>query len=95
MKQFNLLMLAFAMGCSGAMAQSVVVVLKDGTHQKFGSDYVKEIVFTEESEPQKPVSLLLSKTEVFSQGNVVLSFPLSTSRATACSTCTAITTTPT
>lgn len=47
MKQFNLLMLAFAMGCSGAMAQSVVVVLKDGTHQKFGSDYVKEIVFTE------------------------------------------------
>lgn len=74
MKQFNLLMLAFAMGCSGAMAQSVVVVLKDGTHQKFGSDYVKEIVFTEESEPQKPVSLLLSKTEVYSQGNVVLSF---------------------
>lgn len=74
MKQTTLLMLALAMGCSGAMAQSVVVVMKDGTQQKFGTDYVKEITFIEEREQQQPEPLLLMKTEPFGQGNVVLSF---------------------
>ena len=41
MKQTKLLMLAMALGASGAMAQSVVVVLNDGTQQKFATDYVK------------------------------------------------------
>lgn len=74
MKQIKLLTLAMVLGCTGAMAQSVVVVMKDGTQQKFGADYVKEIVFTEESEPVEPASLMLTKTEPYSQGNVVLSF---------------------
>ena len=74
MKQIKLLTLAMVLGCTGAMAQSVVVVMKDGTQQKFGTDYVKEIVFTEESEPVEPESLMLTKTEAYSQGNVVLSF---------------------
>lgn len=38
MKQIKLLTLAMVLGCTGAMAQSVVVVMKDGTQQKFGTD---------------------------------------------------------
>ena len=74
MKQIKLLTLAMVLGCTGAMAQSVVVVMKDGTQQKFGTDYVKEIVFTEESEPVEPETLMLTNTQVYGQGNVALSF---------------------
>ena len=74
MKQTKLLMLAMALGASGAMAQSVVVVLNDGTQQKFATDYVKEIYFTEESGPGDEVPLMLTDKNVYSNGNVLMSF---------------------
>lgn len=76
MKQTKLLMLAMALGASGAMAQSVVVVLNDGTQQKFATDYVKEIYFTEESGPSDEMPLMLTDKNVYSNGNVLMSFPL-------------------
>lgn len=74
MKQTKLLMLAMALGASGAMAQSVVVVLNDGTQQKFATDYVKEIYFTEEGGPVEETPLLLSGKDVYGNGNAVLRF---------------------
>lgn len=74
MKQTKLLMLAMALGASGAMAQSVVVVLNDGTQQKFATDYVKEIYFTEESGPSDEMPLMLTEKNVYSNGNVLMSF---------------------
>lgn len=52
-KNHKIMLLALSLGTFGAAAQSVTVVLNDGTQHKFCTDYVKDISF-EEVQPQAP-----------------------------------------
>ena len=61
-KNYKTLLFAFGLGTLGAAAQSVTVVLNDGTQQKFCTDYVRQITI-EEVKPQAP-TIALTQIEI-------------------------------
>ncbi len=61
-KNYKTLLFAFGLGTLGAAAQSVTVVLNDGTQQKFCTDYVRQIAI-EEVKPQAP-TIALTQIEI-------------------------------
>ena len=78
-------MLAAALCSFGAAAQSVTVVLNDGTQKKFGVDYVKEITFQEASSGEK-VEFTNLGVEPYGGGNVELSFTTADGARLVCDT---------
>lgn len=58
--------------CSvGAAAQSVTVVMKDGTSQRFGADYIKAITF-EENSPEGSIDFTKVDVNPYGQTNAAL-----------------------
>ena len=72
LKKLGALMLLSGVFAASAVAQSVSVVLNDGTLKKFGADYIKEMTI-QEGEPEAP---LLQMDEIalspYGYGNVTL-----------------------
>lgn len=73
MKHKNTLLLALGMAAVGAVAQNVVVVLNDGTSQKFAVDDVKELKFVE-MEETPPVEFTTIDINPWSASGITVTF---------------------
>lgn len=73
LKSYRLALLALCAGALGTSAQTVTVVLNDGTSQKFNSDYVKEMTIREVQQPVEDMYTFNSITvEIFGEGSITL-----------------------
>lgn len=74
MKHFNTLLLALGLTASAASAQNVIVVMKDGSRQKFNADYLSEIKFVDAGQETPSVTFDKITIEPFSGGNFSMKF---------------------
>lgn len=73
MQKLNIMLLGAFAACSlGAAAQSVTIVFNDGTNQKFGVDYIKNITFEEVVPVAPKIDFTDFSVNVYSSSNVGL-----------------------
>lgn len=72
MKRYAGLWLAVGLGVLTASAQSVTVVLKDGTMKRFGAEYISKMQFEEATNVGDVVQVDRVSMNVYSEGNVVM-----------------------